>query len=101
MSPGHQPLSDRDRQMVESLPGAVTCYVDLIVFDPEGEFAGWERRPSEVFLMREVDYEREGKHLCVLPPAACVAWVEERERKYACPASRRLHHTGQISLERV
>src|SRR5579884_117465 len=83
MVSGHPPLSERDRQMIASMPGSVTCYVDLVMFDPEGEFAGWEQRPTEIFLDRELDYERLGRHLCVLPPATCIAWVEERKRMYA------------------
>lgn len=83
MVPGHQPLSKHDRQMVACMPGSVTCYVDVIMFDSEGKFAGWKQRPTEIFLLRELDYTRMGKHLCLLPPAACIAWVEEYKRKYA------------------
>lgn len=96
MFPGHRPLSEHDRQMIASMSGSTTCYVDLVLFDPEGEFAGWEQKPNEIFLLRELDYERAGAHLCMLPPAACIAWVEERERAHA---GSRLSPTGQLPLE--
>ena len=52
MVPEHRPLSKYDRQLVASMPGTTTCYVDLVMFDRGGEFAGWEQKPAEIFLRR-------------------------------------------------